>query len=128
MTAKTQMYNWDTLPSEEVRPGVTRSGFRGEKVLLVMNRLEPGMDLHPHRHPFEQVLYIVSGHAQVHVDDDVFDVGPGSLIRIPPNALHYAEPVGDEPCLNLDVFAPIREDYRHLIEYQSEEFTDTPAP
>ena len=60
MPAKTEMYNWNDLASEEVRPGVTRSGFRGEKVLLVMNRLEPGMDLHPHRHPFEQVLYIVS--------------------------------------------------------------------
>jgi mannose-6-phosphate isomerase-like protein (cupin superfamily) len=82
------------------------------------------MDLHPHRHPFEQVLYIVSGRAQVHVDDEVFEASPGSLIRIPPNALHYAEPVGDEPCFNLDVFAPIREDYRHLIEYQSEEFAD----
>ena len=87
-----------------------------------MNRMEPGMDVHPHRHPFEQVLYIVSRRVKIHVDDEEFEAGPGSLVRIPPDALHYAEPVGDEPAYNLDVFAPIREDYRHLVAYQDEEF------
>ena len=46
----------------------------------------------------------------------------GSLIRIPPDVEHYGEPCGDERVLNLDVFNPIRDDYRHLVEYQKEEF------
>ncbi|MBM3516874.1 MAG: cupin domain-containing protein [Alphaproteobacteria bacterium] len=125
MAKKVEMYNWRTLPTEEVRKGVTRSGFRGEQVLLVMNRLEPGMALSPHRHPFEQVLYIVDGRAHVHVDEQVFEAGPGSVIRIPPNALHYAEPIGDKTVWNLDVFSPIRADYRHLVSYQAEEFAET---
>jgi hypothetical protein len=37
---------------------------------------------------------------------------------VPPNVVHYAEPVGDEVCLNLDVFAPVRADYLHLVDYQ----------
>ena len=36
--------------------------------------------------------------------------------------MHYGEPIGDEPALNLDIFSPIREDYRHLVEYQETDF------
>ena len=57
-----------------------------------------------------------------HVGDEVVEGGPGSMIRIPPHVMHYAEPVGDEVVLNLDVFAPLREDYKHLVEYQRAEF------
>ena len=28
------------------------------------------------------------------------------------------QPVGEEPVLNLDVFAPLRKDYMHLVDYQ----------
>lgn len=119
---RAKLYDWESLPKEEVRKGVVRSGFRGDNVLLVMNWLEPGMDVRPHKHPFEQVVYIVRGHVRFHVEDEVLEGGPGSVIRIPPNALHYAEPVGDETVWNLDVFSPIREDYRHLVEYQSGDF------
>ena len=124
MAQKATLYNWENLPSEEVRRGVSRSGFRGDDVLLVMNKIEPGMDINPHRHPFEQVVYIVEGRVRFHIGDDVMEAGPGSLIRIPPDVMHYAEPIGDEPALNLDVFAPIRDDYRHLVEYQESDFDD----
>lgn len=122
MGEKATLYNWDTLPKEVVRAGVERAGFRGEDVLLVMNWLEPGMDLNPHSHPFEQVVYIVKGKVRFHIGEETFDAEAGSVIRIPPDVEHYGEPLGDEPALNLDIFAPIREDYRHLIEYQEPDF------
>jgi len=118
MSTKTKLYNWDTIKGEEVRPGVSRKGFRGDHFMMVMNTLEPGMEINPHSHPFEQAVYIVQGKVRFHVGDEVFEGGPGSLIRIPPNVEHYAEPFGGEPVLNLDVFAPIREDYLHLVDYQ----------
>ena len=124
MAQKATLYNWNDLPNEVVRKGVSRAGFRGEDVLLVMNKIEPGMDINPHSHPFEQVVYIVEGRVRFHVGDDEMEAGPGSLIRIPPDVVHYAEPIGDEPALNLDVFAPIRDDYRHLVEYQEADFKD----
>ncbi len=125
MAQKATLYNWNDLPNEVVRKGVSRSGFRGEDVLLVMNKIEPGMDVNPHSHPFEQVVYIVEGRVRFHVGDDEMEAGPGSLIRIPPDVVHYAEPIGNEPALNLDVFAPIRDDYRHLVEYQEADFDDS---
>ena len=122
MARKATLYNWDSLDRETVRKGVERAGFRGDDVLLVMNWLEPGMDVNPHSHPFEQVVYIVQGRVVFHVGEDTMEAGPGSIIRIPPDVVHYAEPIGDEPALNLDVFAPIREDYRHLVAYQQADF------
>ncbi len=121
---KAKLYNWDGLDREVVRRGVERAGFRGENVLLVMNWLEPGMEVNPHSHPFEQVAYIVQGHMRFTVGDDVFEAGPGSVIRIPPNVVHCGEPIGEDKVLNLDVFSPIREDYRHLVDYQAPDFAE----
>jgi quercetin dioxygenase-like cupin family protein len=122
MTQKATLYNWDSLDRETVRKGVERAGFRGDDVLMVMNWLEPGMDTNPHSHPFEQVVFIVKGRVIFYIGDESMEAGPGSIIRIPPDVIHYAEPIGDEPALNLDVFAPIREDYRHLVDYQKSDF------
>jgi hypothetical protein len=41
--------NCNALPRESVREGVERAGFRGQDVLIVMNRLQPGMEVNPHR-------------------------------------------------------------------------------
>ena len=80
----TSFANWDDLQKEFVRDGVERVGFRGEDTLLVMNWLQPGMEPGPHSHPFEQIAVIVSGTVRFHVGDEVYDAGPGSMIRIPP--------------------------------------------
>jgi quercetin dioxygenase-like cupin family protein len=122
---KTQVYSWDTLPKETVRPGVNRAGFRGDDTLMVMNWLDPGMEVNPHSHPFEQLVYIVQGRMRFVIDGEEFEVGAGSVVRIPPGVKHCGEPIGDEQVMNLDVFSPVREDYRHLADYQEADFGTT---
>lgn len=122
----TTMHDWNTLPREVVRKGIERCGFRGEDVVLVMNWVAPDIAVRPHSHTFEQLAICIQGRFNYHVDDQVFAMTPGCMLRVPPNTLHYVEPTGDEVALNLDIFAPLREDYRHLVDYQSVEFT--PAP
>jgi quercetin dioxygenase-like cupin family protein len=126
-STKTKMYNWNTLPREVVRKGVERVGFRGENAMVVMNFATPGMDLRPHQHDFEQVAICVQGRMNYYVGDEKFEMVPGSMLRIPPHTMHYAEPLGDEVVYNLDLFSPIREDYKHLVAYQAEEFAATDA-
>ena len=122
MASEPSLYNWDSRPRGKVRKGFERCGFRGEDVLLVMNWLEPGMRTNPHSHPFEQVVYIVEGTMRFYIGDTVVEGGAGSLIRIPSDVEHYGESMGDELVLNLDVFNPLRDDYKHLVDYQSSEF------
>ncbi len=122
MSGKVNVYRWDTLPKEVVRPGVSRTAFRGDNALMVMNWLEPGMEKKPHSHPFEQLAYVVSGRIRFEIGDDVVEAGAGEVVRIPPDVVHCGEALGDEVALNLDVFAPVRDDYRHLTEYQESDF------
>ncbi|WP_174278744.1 cupin domain-containing protein [Sphingomonas bacterium] len=118
MTSELRAYDWNELEREVVRRGVTRVGFRGENVICVMNWLEPGMETRPHSHSFEQLVLILQGRVRIHCDDRSVDLGPGGMLRIPPEVEHYAEPLGEETVLNLDVFSPFRVDYAHLTDYQ----------
>jgi mannose-6-phosphate isomerase-like protein (cupin superfamily) len=106
---------WDEIPGETARGGVYRRGFGTDDVLLVMHDLDPDMALSPHRHEFDQIAVIVEGEAIYHVGDRDNRVGPGSVLLIPAGVEHYIEPTSEVPVKNLDVFAPCREDYRHLI-------------
>ena len=49
-----------------------------------------------------------------------YDVGPGSILLIPAGVEHYIEPLGEEVVQNIDVLAPAREDYLHLLEWMDD--------
>ncbi len=117
------MYDWNKLPREQVRRGVERCGFRGDGAVLVMNWISPGLDVRPHSHTFEQLVICVEGEFNYHVGDEVFHMTPGCMLRVPPHTTHFVEATGSEVALNLDVFAPGRDDYMHLVEYQKDEFS-----
>lgn len=106
---------WDEIPGEEARPGVRRRGFGTDECLLVYNECAPGMQLKPHSHDFDQIGMITQGRARFHIGDSVEEVGPGAIMLIPAGVEHYIEPMGAEVVHNIDVFVPLREDYRHLI-------------
>jgi quercetin dioxygenase-like cupin family protein len=103
--------DWSKIPWEPVRAGVERKAFSGSGATVALNRLMPGHEPRPHSHPHEQIAYVMSGKIDFHIGDDVVTLGPGGVLVIPPNALHWGVVVGDEPVLNLDVFTPKREEY-----------------
>jgi mannose-6-phosphate isomerase-like protein (cupin superfamily) len=120
MTNATSLFNWNDLPREQVRPGVERCAFRGQGAITVFNWIQPGNEVRPHKHTFEQLVYILQGTARYHVGDVVHECPPGSMLTVPAGVTHFIEVVGSHVCLNMDVFAPVREDYMHLVDYQGE--------
>ena len=42
----------------------------------------------PHRTGWAKTYYMLQGRIVVQIDDEGFDLGPGSSVAIPPNALH----------------------------------------
>jgi quercetin dioxygenase-like cupin family protein len=106
------LYNWDEMEWETVRPGVKRKVFQSAGGTLVLNHLEPGHSPNPHSHAHEQIVYILQGEAEFTVEAKTFNLRPGSLLTIPPNAEHFARVTGRKILLNLDFFIPRREDYR----------------
>ena len=103
--------DWNALPWTPVRPGVERKGFSGDGATVALHRLMPGHEPRPHSHPNEQIAYIMSGTMRFFVGEEQHLVGPGGLLVIPPDVVHWGEVVGDEPVLNLDVFTPNRPEY-----------------
>jgi len=101
----------DTLGATDVRPGVSRKVFTGDGATLAWTTLEPGHAPRPHSHPYEQIVYIVSGRVRFVVGDEEVEAGPGDMLVVPPDVEHFAETIGDEPALDLSVFTPRRDEY-----------------
>ncbi|MCW3017205.1 MAG: cupin [Solirubrobacterales bacterium] len=110
---------WSDLEMEDVRPGVRRCGFGGRDALLVMNELQPGMEVRPHSHERDQIALVLAGRMRFVIEDEEHELGPGEALLIPGGAVHAGEAVGDGPALNLDVFAPPRADYAHLTAWMA---------
>jgi mannose-6-phosphate isomerase-like protein (cupin superfamily) len=112
-------FRLDELPLETVRPGFARTGIRSQDAVHTVNWFEPGFKTAgPHAHAFDQVSYVLAGSMRFWVGDEVFDLVAPSVLYIPANAPHCAEPLGDERALNVDVFAPVRNDYLPMCEHQ----------
>lgn len=116
------LFEWKDLPKTPVEGAkMMRAGFRSDHALLSFNWVDAkGGRPEPHSHPFDQLVLVMSGRLALEVDGEVAECPPESIVRIPANAMHTGWVVGDEPVLNIDVFAPAREDYLYLTSYQKE--------
>ena len=114
-----RVINWDQIPTEAVRPGVSRRVYATETVMLVRNVIELGHEARPHQHEFDQLVHIVSGRCDYFVDEHAHPMGPGDLMLVPARTEHYIV-VTDGPCVNIDLFAPPRGDYPDLIADQGD--------
>lgn len=123
------LYNWEDMPTRVPRQGIVQRGFRGNKVMISYAELHPDMTPNPHSHDVEQIFMILKGRVKLHVGDQVFDMTEGSIVRIPPNVVHYSEPPRPEDgvAINMDIFSAIREDHHELIAHQTDQF-DEPLP
>ena len=84
-----------------------------DQLMLVRHFFEKGWVGARHSHPHHQLVYVVSGAIRVDVDGRVFDVRAGDSFVVDGAVEHQASAL--EPSEVLDVFTPLREDYRELV-------------
>ncbi|WP_213571458.1 cupin domain-containing protein [Rhodococcus sp. USK13] len=115
-----QHFVFADLPRESLFDGTyERSAIRGDRSMVTFNWMHPAMPAQPnHSHDFDQLALIVEGAMDFEVEGETYRVGAGEGLLIPANAQHTGVAVGDGVALNLDVYAPPRLDYLHLVEYQ----------
>lgn len=112
-----KVVNFYDLEKEEVRPGVKRSAFATDEVMLVMNVVSRNMEIRPHVHEdFDQLAMVTVGEADYYIEDTPHRLRPGSVLLVPAGKYHHIVPISDE-VHNLDLFFPPRDDYAHLLEY-----------
>lgn len=69
-----------------------------------------GAILPTHAHPQEQVSCILNGIFELTVEGIKYVLEPGQVFVIPSNTMHSGLAITN--CFILDVFTPVREDYR----------------
>jgi quercetin dioxygenase-like cupin family protein len=92
-------------------PGVEIRTCAAERMMLSLVELAPHSVVEEHAHPHEQVGILLEGRATFFIGDEEKTLGPGEMWRIPGGVRHRVV-VLDQPTRALDVFCPIREDYR----------------
>jgi quercetin dioxygenase-like cupin family protein len=92
-------------------PGVTVRTCSAEKLMLSVAEMEPHAIVQEHSHPHEQVGIVLQGRAIFIIGGEQKTLQAGDLFRIPGHVPHRVIAL-EQPFKALDVFYPIREDYR----------------
>lgn len=105
----------DAIRAFELASGVSGRPLFGEGAMLNLIRFEPGATVPLHSHPHEQLGIVLEGMQALVVDGVPHELGPLEAYVLPGEVEHSAY-CGPHGALVLDVFAPVREDYRERWE------------
>jgi len=106
-----QFIRFDEVRAFELAQGVTGRPLFGAAVMLNLIEFEPGADVPLHSHPHEQLGIVLRGMQALVVDGVAHELGPMEGYVLPGGVEHSAY-CGPEGATVLDVFQPVREDYR----------------
>jgi quercetin dioxygenase-like cupin family protein len=105
-----QFSNLSEIKERELIPGFHGRVIHSDRMTFVYWLIDEGAPLPEHSHPHEQVAHVFEGEIELTVDGVTRTLGPGTVTAIPSNALHSGKAITQ--CRILDVFSPVREDYR----------------
>lgn len=94
---------------------------------VLTQSLDPGSMVPVHHHEkAEQVLFIVSGHGRISLEDHEFEARPGATVHVPRGVAHSITNTGDEPLSILEVTSPpgFQEIFRKMHELSEPDAED----
>jgi quercetin dioxygenase-like cupin family protein len=106
-----QFVHFDDVRAFELAAGVSGRPLFGDGAMLNLIEFEPGATVPLHSHEHEQLGIILRGMQALVVDGVPHELGPMEGYVLPGGVEHSAF-CGPEGALVLDVFRPVREDYR----------------
>jgi quercetin dioxygenase-like cupin family protein len=98
------------IPLEHVSDLFARRFFTGEKITIAFIEIKKGCVVPLHQHDSEQFSYCISGALQFKIGGEELLLRAGELAEIPSNVPHEA--MATEDFTGIDVFSPIRADWR----------------
>jgi quercetin dioxygenase-like cupin family protein len=103
--------HFDEVKRFVLAEGVTGRPLFGSSVMMNLVECAPGAVVPLHSHPHEQLGVILSGSLTMVVDGEPHELGPMDAVALPGGIEHSAV-AGPDGVVMLDVFSPVREDYR----------------
>ena len=98
--------------AKEVVAGVRIRTFWADQMLMSIVDLDAHSVVPAHAHPEEQAGVVISGTFELTIGGEARWIKAGDTYIIPGGVEHGAV-TGDEPAQALDVFSPVREDYKY---------------
>jgi unsaturated pyranuronate lyase len=111
MSMEPQFISFRDANSFQLADGATAKALFGDGAMLNLVDLEPDSTVARHSHPHEQLGLILRGSMTLKVQgtDHLLEPMDGYTL---PGGVEHEGIAGSEGCLVLDVFLPVREDYR----------------
>jgi quercetin dioxygenase-like cupin family protein len=99
------------LPAQPRPAGTTRTDLQrydlsipGREVLQARVDFAPGASFPRHRHPGEEIIYVIAGTIEYEVDGKLVVVKAGDVLFVPDGVVHAARNVGTDPAAELATY------------------------
>ena len=106
--------NENDLKQHEIAPGFLARFVHTDGLTIAYVNIKAGSVLPEHWHVQDQITHVLEGKLELTVGGETQLVGAGQIALIPSNVKHSA--IARSDCKVIDVFNPVREDYRSLSE------------
>lgn len=110
-TMEPRFIHFDDVSPFTLIDGVEGRPLFGDKAMVNLIEFSPGATVPAHSHPHEQLGIVLRGMQALVIDGVARELGPMEGYVLPGGVEHSAY-CGPEGATVIDVFAPVREDYR----------------
>ena len=100
----------EDIKNQHLFPGFVAKLIHTDGLTIAYFTIAAGSTLPEHKHIHEQVSNILEGEFEMTIDGETMILKPGTVAVIPSNTPHAGKAITD--CIILDVFNPVREDYK----------------
>ena len=104
--------NLNTIEPIEIAPGFTSHFVHTEQMTVNFLDVVAGSILPLHQHIHEQISQVLEGEFQLVIDGILHILTPGLLAIVPSNTPHEGKAITN--CKLVDIFSPVRDDYKNL--------------
>jgi quercetin dioxygenase-like cupin family protein len=101
------------IPAQQLGPGYLARAVHGSRATFAVVEIEPHAELPEHSHENEQLGIVLRGSVDFRVGNEERTVAAGGTWIIPSHTPHFVKG-GADGAVVLDIFAPTREEWKHL--------------
>src|SRR5260221_13901366 len=98
------------LTPKEIVPGFRGRFIHSQNMTVAYWDIQAGHSIPLHQHVHEMIVNVIRGKLELTIDKETRILEAGMAAIIPSNVPHTAKGITD--CFVIDVFHPVREDYR----------------
>jgi quercetin dioxygenase-like cupin family protein len=108
----TYFHQFADIPAKEIAPGFFSKLIHTDNNTINFIEVKAGNAVPRHQHMHQQCAFVIEGKFELTVNDVSRILEPGTFAVVPSNVFHSGIAITD--CKLIDIFSPVREDYRNL--------------